>query len=216
MLWGPISDRYGRRRPLMIGSTGAVIAAATAVAAPTIESLVVARFFQAVAAFSGIVVALAIITDKTVGFASTRAVTSMMMIQSCAPVAAPVAGGALAAHFSWRVVLAVVFGLSVLQILGVITAVGESLPADRRSSTIGYGQMLRLMGRPRFIGFALTKAFTISTLLSFLANSSFAYHAVIGGSSLLHGIGRGINALGLVGVEGSCRPGSRGGRSCRR
>ncbi|NED70316.1 multidrug effflux MFS transporter, partial [Streptomyces sp. SID10244] len=103
-----VSDRYGRRLPLLIGSAAAVLAGIVVVAAPTIEVLIAARFVQAVAAAAGMVIARAIIADLLVGFAGARSMTLMMTIQSLAPVIAPVVGGVLAGHVSWRGVLAVI------------------------------------------------------------------------------------------------------------
>lgn len=126
VIWGPISDRFGRRLPLILGSAGAVLSGAVVVAAPTIEVLIGARFVQALAAASGMVIARAVIADRARGFAGARAMT----IQSLAPVLAPLAGGLLAGHVPWRGVLAVILATAVLQLVGAVTSVPETLPAQ--------------------------------------------------------------------------------------
>lgn len=198
LMWGPISDRHGRFRPLLAGTGIATVAAAAAVCAPTIEALVAARFLQALGAAAGVVIARVVIADLLQGFAAARAMSLMMTIQAVAPIAAPVVGGALAGHVPWRGVLGVILGLTVLQLVGVLTTVRETLPADRRTTRLGYGRLVGLLGRPAFVAYALAQAFTFGTIMTYISNSSFVYQTVIGASSLVFGIGFGINALGVM------------------
>lgn len=131
--WGPISDRIGRRRPLLIGTSISTVAALVASLAPTIEVLIGARFIQALAGAAAVVVTQAVIADLFHGFRAARVLSLMGSIVATTPVVAPVIGGALATFVSWRVVLGVVFVFTLLQVLAVLTTIPETLPEAART-----------------------------------------------------------------------------------
>ncbi|MET9199056.1 multidrug effflux MFS transporter [Gordonia sp. NPDC003585] len=198
VVWGPLSDRYGRRRPLIIGSGVAVLAGIVVVFAPTIEVLIAARFVQAFAAAAGMVTARAVIADLLRGFAGARSMTLMMTIQSLAPVIAPVIGGLLAGQVSWRWVFGVILAATVLQFIGAVTTVPESLVEANRKATLGLGDLLGRFRHPIFLAYVLTQAFALGTLMAYISSSSFVYQKVIGTSSTIYGLGFAVNALGLT------------------
>ncbi|NDZ95656.1 multidrug effflux MFS transporter [Streptomyces sp. SID6673] len=198
VLWGPVSDRYGRRLPLLIGSAAAVLAGIVVVAAPTIEVLIAARFVQAVAAAAGMVIARAIIADLLVGFAGARSMTLMMTIQSLAPVIAPVVGGVLAGHVSWRGVLAVILGATVVQLVMAVTSVPETLAATDRAPRLGYRDLLGRFRRPAFLAYVFTQAFAFGSLMAYISSSSFVYQRVLGTSSVVYGLCFAVNAFGMT------------------
>src|SRR5690606_22369621 len=102
-LAGPISDALGRRRPLLAGL--AVYAATSALCAlsPSIETLVALRVAQGVAGATGIVIARAMVRDRTAGGADTARVFAMLMlVMGIAPMVAPIAGGLLLKVTDWR------------------------------------------------------------------------------------------------------------------
>ncbi|MFC4244159.1 multidrug effflux MFS transporter [Gryllotalpicola reticulitermitis] len=196
--WGPISDRFGRRRPLLIGSSIAVLAAAAAVFAPNVQILIGARFVQALAGAAGMVVSRAIVTDRTSGFVAAHSLALLQTIVTVAPIIAPVVGGLVAGHLSWRGVLGVVLAVTVIQALGAFTAVRESLPPERRTPRLRYAHIGQLLGRPGFLGYAATIAFTFGLLMAYISSSSFVYQRVIGMPSWAYGLAFGANALGMM------------------
>ncbi len=196
--WGPISDRFGRLRPLLIGSVVAAVAGVLAALAPTVELLIVARFVQALAAAAGIVMARAIVADVLHGFAAARAMSIMMSISGIAPILAPVIGGAIAGFVPWRGVLGIVAAISVLQVVVVLLVIRESLPVERRSSRVEYADLGRLLAKPAFLGYTLTQSLTFATLMTYVSSSSFLYQSVIGTSAAVYGIGFAVNAAFLT------------------
>jgi len=196
--WGPISDRFGRRAPLLIGSGAAVVAAAIAVFAPNIQVLIVARFVQALAGAAGVVMSRAVITDRVQGFAAARMLTVLQTITTVAPIVAPIVGGLLAGRVSWRGVLAIVLGVTIVQFLGALTTVRESLPRENRTPRLRYAYIGQLLGRPGFLFYAVTVAFSFGILMAYVSSSSFVYQRVLGLPSWAYGIGFACNATGLL------------------
>lgn len=196
--WGPISDRYGRRTPLLIGSTVAVLAAVATVFAPNIELLIAARFVQALAGAAGMVMSRAIITDRTSGFVAAHSLALLQTIITVAPIVAPVVGGLVAGHLSWRGVLGIVLAVTVIQALGAFTAVRESLPPERRTPRLRYAYIGHLLARPGFVGYAATVAFTFGLMMAYISSSSFVYQQVIGMPSWAYGLAFAANAFGML------------------
>ncbi|MBC7278578.1 multidrug effflux MFS transporter [Nocardioides sp.] len=196
--WGPISDRFGRLKPLLIGSVVAAAAGVLAALAPTVELLIVARFLQALAAAAGIVMARAIVADVLHGFAAARAMSIMMSISGIAPILAPVIGGAIAGFVPWRGVLGIVAAIAVAQVVCVLLVIRESLPVERRTSRVEYADLGRLLAKPAFLGYTLTQALTFATLMAYVSSSSFLYQSVIGTSAAVYGIGFAVNAAFLT------------------
>ncbi|HEY9251807.1 MAG TPA: Bcr/CflA family efflux MFS transporter, partial [Nocardioides sp.] len=196
--WGPISDRFGRLKPLLIGSVVAAAAGVLAALAPTVELLITARFIQALAAAAGIVMARAIVADVLHGFAAARAMSIMMSISGIAPILAPVIGGAIAGFVPWRGVLGIVAAIAVAQVVCVLLVIRESLPVERRTSRVEYADLGRLLAKPAFLGYTLTQSLTFATLMTYVSSSSFLYQSVIGTSAAVYGIGFAVNAAFLT------------------
>ncbi|GAA4170546.1 multidrug effflux MFS transporter [Gryllotalpicola koreensis] len=196
--WGPLSDRFGRRRPLLIGSSAAVVAAAVAVCAPNVEVLIAARFVQAVAGAAGVVLSRAVITDRAQGFVAARMLAVLQTITMVAPIIAPIVGGLLAGRVSWRGVLAIVLAVTVLQAVGAFVFVRESLPAADRAPRLRYTYVWQLFARPGFLGYAATVAFTFGTMMAYISSSSFVYQRVLGLPPWAYGLGFALNAVGLL------------------
>lgn len=94
MLYGPMSDRFGRRGPLFVGLGLYTIAAAACALAPDVQTLTVARLFQALGGCSGMVIARAMVRDVSDERGSVRLMAQLMLVMGIAPVIAPIVGGA--------------------------------------------------------------------------------------------------------------------------
>ncbi len=102
LLVGPMSDRWGRRRPLLVGLVVYVVATALCALAPSVESLVVFRLVQGLAGAAGIVIARAVVRDLYDGVAMARFFSTLMLISGVAPVVAPLIGGQILRVTDWR------------------------------------------------------------------------------------------------------------------
>lgn len=198
LVWGPVSDRYGRRRPLQVGGVLCAIAAAVSALAPTIEVLIVSRFLQAFAGAAGIVIGRAIIADRLHGFRFARAMSLVATMTSSAPIAAPVFGGALLGLLTWRGVLGLLFVLAVVQQVGAAFALPESLPPAARADRIRFAGLLTVARRPAFLGYSLARMFAFGASMAYISSSPFVYQRLIGTSSFVYSVLFAVNASGMV------------------
>ncbi|MFJ4044622.1 multidrug effflux MFS transporter [Microbacterium sp. NPDC089987] len=132
LIAGPLSDRFGRRRPLIIGVAAFTVLSMLCALAPSIELLLVARFLQGLAGSAGIVICLAVARDQFEGIELSRMLSLLFLVSGTAPVIAPVVGGQLARMMDWRGVFWVLGGIGVALFVVVLTALPETLhPEDR-------------------------------------------------------------------------------------
>src|SRR5699024_7432565 len=107
LLYGPLSDRYGRRPALGVGFGLFLLASLACMLTPDIHTLIVARGLQGLGAASSSAAGRAIIRDRWSGNAAARAMSFVVMVMSFAPLAAPLIGGQILLWFDWRIIFAV-------------------------------------------------------------------------------------------------------------
>lgn len=198
LVFGPLSDRHGRFRPLLLGSAGFVVASAVCALAPTLAVLVGGRLLQGLCASAGVVIARAMVADLTTGVTSARTFSLLMTIGGVAPVVAPTAGGLLAESLGWRGVLWVLAGLSLVMFVCVAGVLSESQPRSHRSSGHLLAGLAGVAGNRKFLGYALLFASTFGVLMAYISASPFVYQNLMGLSASAYGIAFGVNAMGLV------------------
>ena len=198
---GPMSDRWGRRRPLLAGLAVYVVATALCALAPTVELLVAFRLAQGLAGAAAIVIARAVVRDLYDGVAMARFFSTLMLISGVAPIVAPLIGGQVLRVTDWRgvfVVLTVVGGL-------LATLVWRKLPEtlapeDRHGG--GVGEALRamrgLLADRAFTGYTLAGGFAFAALFAYIAASPFVIQEIYGASPQTFSLLFGLNSVGLV------------------
>lgn len=194
LVFGPISDRWGRRGPLLAGSAVFVAASVLAAVASTIEILLVARLVQGLTAAAGMVIGRAVIADLASGRAAARAFSLMMIVGGVAPVVAPLVGSLLVDGIGWRGVLFVLAGLAVAMLAGSVAVVRET--RQRRGSAKVGG--FRSLGRRAYLAATATFVFSFAVLMAYISASPFLYQVVIGMGPVSYGLLFALNALGLV------------------
>lgn len=206
LVFGPLSDRFGRVVPLVTGAVVCVVASAVAVLAPSVEILVAARLVQGFAGAAGMVIGRAIISDLAVGNAAARAFSLMMMVSGLAPVLAPLAGGFLVGPIGWRGTMAVILVLCTVMLLAVLLVVRETHTEHRRAQlreqrTTAGSPLRDLVGR-QFLGHIVAFGFGFASMMAYISASPFIYQNMMGLSSGEYGAVFGMNALGLLIVGG--------------
>ncbi|WP_248963459.1 multidrug effflux MFS transporter [Sphaerisporangium perillae] len=196
---GPLSDRYGRRGPLLACLAVCTVAGAACALAPTVGVLIGARFVQGLAGSAGIVIGRAVVSDIAHGRQAARAFAVLMGVLAIAPIVAPLAGGVLIETTGWRGVFAALALLSLLMFLAVLIALPETLPAHRRTAASAHPRAARALLRdPGYVAPALAFTLGFGALVAYLAASPFFLRDLLGLSTAPLALTLALNALGLV------------------
>jgi DHA1 family bicyclomycin/chloramphenicol resistance-like MFS transporter len=198
---GPLSDRYGRRRPLIIGLVAYALASLACAFAWTISVLVVLRLVQGLAGAAGLVIARAVARDLYAGRRLAIFFSRLVLIAGLAPVIAPVLGGQLNRVMTWRGIFGVLAGLGVILLLAGWFGVRETLPTDRRvrgglgATLRGFGQLLR---DRFFVGVALASGLAGASMFAYIAGATFVLQRIHGLSPQGFSLAFGVNSLGIM------------------
>ncbi|MFG2309689.1 multidrug effflux MFS transporter [Streptomyces sp. NPDC048566] len=198
---GPMSDRWGRRRPLLGGLCVYVVATVLCALAPTVELLVAFRLAQGLAGAAGIVIARAVVRDLYDGDAMARFFSTLMLISGVAPVVAPLIGGQILRVTDWRGVFVVLTAVGIA-LTGLVWArLPETLPpADRHAGGVAEAlhAMRGLLADRVFAGYTLAGGFTFAALFAYISASPFVVQEIYGASPQTFGLLFGANSVGLV------------------
>ncbi|MFB7734219.1 multidrug effflux MFS transporter [Streptomyces sp. NPDC056112] len=198
---GPMSDRWGRRRPLLAGLAVYVLATALCALAPNVETLVAFRLAQGLSGAAGIVIARAVVRDLYDGVAMARFFSTLMLISGVAPIVAPLIGGQILRVTDWRGVFVVLTVVGALLAVVVWTRLPETLPPARRhGGGVGetLGSMRRLLADRAFTGYLLAGGFAFAALFAYIAASPFVIQEIYGASPQTYSLLFGLNSVGLV------------------
>ncbi|MDY6349491.1 MAG: multidrug effflux MFS transporter [Selenomonas sp.] len=204
MIMGPVSDRYGRKGPLLAGMAVFALTALGCAAVPDIRAFLVLRFLMGFAGASGIVIARAIARDVAEGVELTRFFAILMMVNGLAPILAPVIGGQVLLFSDWRgiFVLLIVVGLAQS---GATMVYRETLPQEKRIGNLGasFQKFPQLLHDKYFMGHCLTQCFVFGAFFSYIAGASFLFQNIYhvtpqAFSYIFGGIGVGLLVCGMV------------------
>ena len=198
---GPLSDTYGRRRPLLIGILLFVLSSLGCAVAPSIVALDVLRFVQGLCGAAGIVLARAIVRDRWSGVQMARIYAALMGAVSLGPILAPPIGGLLLGFMDWRGLFVVLAGFGAVLLLASLVWVPETLrPESRRAlgllTTLRVGR--RLMADRLFAGYTIASGLAFGALFSYISGSSFVYQEVFGVSAQVYGLLFALNGVALL------------------
>ena len=211
---GPLSDRFGRRTPLLAGLVVYLLATLACTVAPTVEVLLGLRLLQGLAGAAGLVISRAMARDLFSGRALLVVFSRLTLVSGLAPVVAPVLGGQLARVTSWRGIFVVLaaFGV-VLLVAGLLLP--ESLPPERRTtgglpaSLRGFAALLR---DRRYVGVVTTFSFSSASMFAYIAGATFVLQQIYGLSAVGFSLVFGANSVGIVVVsQAAGRLARRGG-----
>ncbi|WP_298045330.1 multidrug effflux MFS transporter [uncultured Microbacterium sp.] len=215
LIVGPLSDKVGRRVPLLIVTALHVCASLAAAFAPTLGLLGVARVFMGVGAAAGGVVAMAIVRDLFGGQRLVVMLSRLALVSGVAPVIAPLIGSALLAVMPWRGIFLVLTAYGLVMLISAIALVPETLPKARRGGPGGTTVLQRyksVFSDRVFIGVLIIGGMTFSGLFSYLSASSFLFQEGYGFDAQQYGLLFAVNSLGVVlGVQTASRLAARFG-----
>lgn len=199
--YGPLSDRFGRRRPLCFGLALYVLASAGCALARSIEALVAWRFAQALGGCAGMVIARAVVRDRFDEREAARFFSLLILVTGLAPILAPSIGGQILVFFSWRAIFWTLAGFALVGFITATFMLPESLPPERRTEG-GVATALRVYSRllrdRAFMRYALSGALVISGMFAYIFGSPFVFMQIYGVRPERFGWIFGAIALGLI------------------
>jgi DHA1 family bicyclomycin/chloramphenicol resistance-like MFS transporter len=209
IFFGPIADRLGRRRPLLIGCALYALASVGCALAPSLGSLVAMRFAQALGGCAGVVISRSVVRDLFDQRESARMYSFLMLVMGLAPITAPLIGGQILIAFGWRAIFLTLSGFGLLCLFLVFFSLPETLPVERRAQRApqsatgaGLGEVLRVYASilvdGRFMGYALAGGLASGAMFAYIAGSSFVFIELNGVPPERFGLLFGANAIGLI------------------
>jgi DHA1 family bicyclomycin/chloramphenicol resistance-like MFS transporter len=201
LLAGPLSDRFGRRRLLLIGTALYAVASVGCALAPSIEALIAFRFLQGVGGSAGIVVSRAIVRDLYTGARAVAFFSRLLLVFGVAPIVAPLLGAGVLELSGWRVIFALLSAIGVALFAAVALLITETLPPELRgaggvrATLTAAGTMLASRA---FVGYALACSLAFGGLFSYLATFPFIVQEVHGQPAMTYGVLFAVNAAGLT------------------
>lgn len=203
LIWGPLSDHFGRRLPLFIGMGLFMIGSVGCALSTDISQIVFWRVFQALGACTGPMLARAMIRDL---FSRTRAaqmLSTLMIIMAIAPIAGPLLGGQMIKITSWHAIfwlLAVIGGMMFISLFWL----PETLPQEKRvkaSLPSAFRNYYALLTNTTFMRFTLCLTFYYVAAYAFITGSPFVYITYFGVEPQHYGWLFALNIVGLMGMS---------------
>ncbi len=202
--YGPASDRFGRRGPILFGCAVYVVASIICALTPSIEGLIGARFLQALGGCAGGVVGRAIVRDNFDHRDTARILSLLMLVMGLAPILAPIAGSLILEVASWRAIfwILAVFGCVIALFVGLRLkeSRSEATALQARSET-PLQAIFALLKDRRLIGYLLAGALNGAVLFTYISASPGLIMGIYGVSPVLYSWLFGLNAAGIIGTN---------------
>lgn len=201
LFYGPLSDRYGRRPVMLFGLVLYLVSSLACMLAPGIDTLILARFFQALGACAGPVLGRAIVRDVYGPVQAARVLAYISGAMAIAPMIGPLLGGWLTVWFGWRANFAALSLFSAVQVTATFLLLGESNahrdPGATRPRQI-LGNFGELLSARLYLGYLLCFSFSYAALFSFISGSSFVLIELYGLSPQWYGASFGFVVTGYI------------------
>ncbi len=177
LLLGPISDKYGRKKPLMISLAVYIVSTGSLIVAPNIESFILLRTVQGLSAAGSVVIARAVATDLYRGREMTRFFGLLMTVNGIAPIISPVLGSLLLEYMSWRGIFIFLTALGVILSI-VCLRLAESLKPEARLQTTLFASFkvfVPILCNRRFMTYVAMQSFALAGMFAYIAASPFIF-----------------------------------------
>jgi MFS transporter, DHA1 family, multidrug resistance protein len=203
LICGPISDRVGRRLPLLYGAGAFALASLTCAFARSIEALILARFVMGLAGSTGMVVARAVVRDSFEEADSSRVYSMLMLVIGIAPIISPSVGGYLMQIGGWGSIFWALAAFGCLCGVAVAVDLPETHPPVRRSqdsvATV-FRRYAALIVDGRFIGYAAPVSLALGLIFAYVASAPSVFMQIFKLSPTAFSLIFASNAVGLIGA----------------
>lgn len=178
IVYGPLTDRFGRKPPLYAGLALYVAMSLGCVFAPSIEALIVLRFFQGLGGAAGPVIARAVINDLFDRHESVRAYAAMMLVSGLAPILAPIIGGYILLVSNWQAIFVTLMCLGAACLISSARFLPETNPADP-TRAFGLMPVFRvfhgLLKDRAYMGLVLGSSFAVAGMFAYISGGAFIF-----------------------------------------
>jgi MFS transporter, DHA1 family, multidrug resistance protein len=201
LLYGPWSDRIGRRPTMLIGAVAYLAASIGCALAMTMQQMIVLRFFQAVGACSGVVISTAVVRDRFDHQESARIFSMLLTLRGVGPIVAPLAGGVIVTWLGWRAIFWAVTLFGVTLGLAVFFGLKESRTeavAARARSESAFSAYVAVLKNPRIVGYMLTSGLNFASMFAWIAAAPYLVITLYKVPALYFGWIFGANAAGFM------------------
>ena len=201
LIAGPLSDRFGRRIPLLIGLVAYVVTSVMCAVSPSVEMLILARVVQGLAGGVGIVIAQAAGRDLYSGGALIRFYGRLTVLAGLAAIVGPLIGGMLATVADWRGLFLFLAAIGAGILLATLLGFRETLPKDLRTTggLVQTGRDFRVLLADRvFVGAVLVTGLANAAVFAYLAGATFVLQGIYGYSPQQYALAFGLNSAGFM------------------
>lgn len=200
LFWGPASDRYGRRRPILLGIGLFIVGSVGCALAETAPQMLVWRVIQALGACAGPVLARAMVRDLYARERAAQMLSTLILMMAIAPLLGPLLGGQLLKIGSWRAIFWALVTMGAIALLSMRYLPETLAPEQRNRSSLAttVRDYFSLVTDPRLLGYALAGGFYYGGCYAFIAGTPFAYIDYYQLSPQYYGLIFGANIVGLM------------------
>lgn len=201
LIYGILIDRFGRKKPLMVGLLIYIGAALGCALSPDISSLIVIRLFMALGGCVGMVAARAIVRDLFPPQDTAKILSILVLVMGIAPIIAPTIGGFVNGWLGWRWVFGVMAGIVILIAIAVKLMLPETKQEDRSVSlklSNVFSEYALVLRNRAFLVYTLAGGISYAGMYAYIAGSPFVFMEKFGFSEKSYGWAFAFNACGLI------------------
>jgi MFS transporter, DHA1 family, multidrug resistance protein len=198
---GPLSDRFGRRAPLLAGTALYTLASIGCATASSLTALSIFRVLAAIGGSASMVIPRAMVRDIASGPAAARAMSRLTLVMGVVPIAAPALGGALLAFGSWRDLFWITVLYGALSLFAAWRLLPDTMPPSMRAGLAPMDMLerfVRILADRAFVTNALAGGFGGFVMFTYLAAGPMVFETLLGLSPRDYGIAFGLNAMGYI------------------
>jgi MFS transporter, DHA1 family, multidrug resistance protein len=203
MIYGPLLERYGRKKPLYVGITIYLLASLGCAFSTSVDALIAFRFMQAMGGCVGMVASRAVVRDLFEGKQTAKIFSALMLVVAVSPIIAPTVGGYITHLFGWKsvffalILIAMIILTGVYFLLPVSRAANKSFSLKPAAITKSYWSVMK---HPQFYTYALTGAIAAAGLYAYISGSPAVFMELYGVNEKQYGWIFALIAIGIIGA----------------
>ncbi len=202
LLYGPLLDRFGRKKPLFIGLTVYILASIGCAMSTTIDMLILSRFVQAIGSCAAAVASVAMVRDLFPVKDSAKVFSLLLLVVGASPMIAPTVGGYVTAAFGWQAVFLILTGMGVAILAASVLWLPDSFKPDTSLSLKPKPIILNFLAvirEPQFYTYSFTGAIAFAGLFAYVSGSPLVFMEVFHTSEKVYGWIFAFLSIGFIG-----------------